>query len=163
MLRLCRFSEKVGLIGTAVFLCFCLFAAAIVIDFTNQFFVEYRSIATAIRLVLLVFVALGSITGLSLLKQHIDYWQRGYRVRWLNENHWAYEERGSEQKIVPYIRKITWEGYPASCTIRITDDAFPEWPADRRNEIVKRIAICHGSEQGGKIEVIQSLKEDENQ
>jgi len=164
MLRLLRFSEKIGFVGTAVLLCAFLLIAAIVIDFAFHFFAAYNSMATATVLsVLLICLAVyGGLICVWFLKCHFDDWRRGYRVRWLSGVRWVYEERGSEQRIVPYLREVNGRGYPEPCTIRITDDDFPEWAVDRKNEIVERIAICHGIDQGGKIEVSQTPKQHQN-
>ena len=156
MLRLARYSEKAGFVGTAVILFIWLFSAAIAIDSTNHFFASYSPIAaTVIFALLVIFAALGGLIGFWLLVGHVDYWVRGYRVRWLTGDHWAYVERGSDQRIVPYMREVTGNGYPLPCTIRISDDDFPEWAVGRREEIVKRITICHGINQGGRIKVSQ--------
>jgi len=164
MRKLLRFCQKFGLIGTFVLLCVCVLAAANVIDFTIYFVAGYGPVASPIATVVLPFalVGYGGLICVWFLKYHFDNWLRGYRVRYLSGNHWVYEECGSEQRIVPYQREANGRGYPEACIIRISEDDFPEWAVDRQNEIVKRITICHGIEQGGKIEVFRTQKHHQN-
>jgi hypothetical protein len=158
MNTLFKLSEKVGLMSTAigaiVWLACGTYATLAVINALWQF----PRIAFVIAMAFIVVTGIGGLVGYWLVADRIDFWRLGYQVKWIRANDWVYEERSvaSEERILPYIREVRGQGYPAPCAIRILsqedwESEAPFWAQGRRNEIVGRIANCHGANNGGEI------------
>jgi hypothetical protein len=104
-------------------------------------------------------MGIGGLVGFGIVADLVDYWRRGYRLRWLSGNEWVYEERrakGSAQSL-PFSRVNLGDGYPAACEVSILSEACwereaPEWAQRRRAEIIKRIAQLSGANDGGHVE-----------
>lgn len=100
------------------------------------------------------------LVGFWLVAAHIDDRRRGYRVRWIAEERWAYEERvvasvgGAALTYRCEVRDLA--GYPQPCTIHAPSEAeweagTPAWAHGRRAEILQRIRDRHGADRGGDV------------
>jgi hypothetical protein len=158
MKRLFRLSQKVGLLPTVIGAIICLavgtYATLAVVDILWQF----PRIALVVVMSLIIVTGMGGLVMYWLVTDQIEFWQRGYQVKWIDANDWVYEERSaaSEERILPYVREVRGQGYPAPCTVRILgpedwETEAPLWARGRRREIVERIIDCHGANIGGEI------------
>lgn len=110
-----------------------------------------------------VIVGLGGLVSFWLISDHIEFFRRGFRMRWVKEGQWLYEERAStgEARLLPCERVTTGDGYPAPCEVRITsasawNSRMPSWARNRRQEILQRIALCFGAEHGGAVRFVDT-------
>jgi hypothetical protein len=106
-------------------------------------------------------VGIGGLVSFWLVADHVDYLRRGYRMRWVAGDQWLYDERTShdEERLLPCVRSILREGYPAPCAVRIPsaaswDSEAPPWAKGRRAEIAQRIAHCFGGDNSGFIHFV---------
>ena len=60
---------------------------------------QYPGLARVFLIVVAIVVAIGGLIGFWILSSHIDFWRRGYRVKWLTGNRWAYEERRTDGSV----------------------------------------------------------------
>jgi hypothetical protein len=104
-------------------------------------------------------VAIGGLVCFWILSMHIDFWIRGYQIRWLKGNEWVYEERRPRGPIerLPFSRIKLGDGDPAPCEVHIADEErwerqAPEWAKGRRAEILRRIAELSGANSGGRVQ-----------
>jgi hypothetical protein len=110
-----------------------------------------------------VIIGLGGLVSFWLISEHIAFLKRGFRVRWVKAGHWLYEERAStgEARLLPCERVTTGDGYPAPCEVRMTsasawNSRMPSWAWNRRQEILRRIALCFGAERGGAVSFVDA-------
>ena len=96
-------------------------------------------------------VGLGAVIGVWLIAEHMRFRRRGFRVRWVEDSRWLYEERAQSGKsrFLPCTRIIVGEGYPAPCIVHILSETdwnslTPAWARDRRQEISQRLNVCFG-------------------
>ena len=108
-----------------------------------------------------VAVGLGGLVSFWLICEHIEFLRRGFRVRWVKDEHWLYEERAptGEARLLPCERVTTGDGYPAPCDVHIAsafawNSRMPSWARNRREEILRRIALCFGAERGGAVRFV---------
>jgi hypothetical protein len=113
--------------------------------------------------VIVSIVGLGALVSLWLISDHMRFFRRGFRMRWVEANHWLYEERApvSEARLLPCERVTTGDGYPAPCEVCITSESawnlhVPPWAWNRRQEILRRIALCFGAEHGGSVRFVDA-------
>jgi hypothetical protein len=126
---------------------------------------RYPGVAYAFAIAVATITGVGGLVGYWLVAEHIDFRRLGYRVKWLNANAWAYEERSRapEGRLLPYIREVRGRGYPELCTIRIAsevvwDREVPAWARGRRNEILDRITNCHDPSRSGAVEFVSRAR-----
>lgn len=163
MLTLVKLSERIGLAGTIAALFVWLTAAAIQIDVIGRTFSPRSPLLAFVAAGGTVILAVsGGLVGFWLVANHVAYWRFGYRVTWLDGVRWVYEEHSAdyEKRLLPYVREITWRGYPNSCKITIPSVAdweaqTPDWAQGRRDEIAERIANCHGKDQGANVRFVE--------
>ena len=108
-------------------------------------------------------VGLGGLVSFWLIAEQIEFFKRRFRMRWVKDGHWLYEERAprGESRFLPCKRVTTGEGYPAPCEVHITSESdwtshMPSWAWNRRQEILLRIALCFGVEHGGTVRFIDT-------
>ena len=158
MNTLFKLSEKAGLVPTAigviVWLVGGIWATLAVVNGLWHF----PTLAVVLTISFMVVTSIGGLVGFWLVAERIDFWRLGYQVKPVSGNDWLYEERISraEIRILSYIRIVRGDVYRAPCTIKIlaADDwerDAPLWARGRRNEIVERIANCHGANQGVEV------------
>jgi hypothetical protein len=161
MKTLFKLSEKVGFAATVIGVLIWLVCGTITVLTVVDKLWQYPKTAFAFAIAIIVVTGAGGLVGFWLVADHLDFWRLGYRVKWLNANDWAYEERSamSEERILPYILEVRGQGYPAPCMVRISSQAdwendAPPWARGRRSVIVERIANCHGAENGGEVQIL---------
>ena len=125
---------------------------------------RYEWLAMAFLIVLGLVIAFGVLVSFWILMSHYDFRKRGYQVRWLTEDDWVYEERRTDGSTegFPFMRKIVGDGYPAPCDVYILGEIAwerqaPQWAQGRRSEILERIADLFGANQGGRVQLSDSV------
>jgi hypothetical protein len=158
MKLLFKLSEKIGLVPTVIGVIIWLAVGTWATLMAVETLWQYPRIAVVVVLAFIIATGMSGLVGYWLVTDRIEFWQRGYQVRWIDANDWVYEERSvaSEERILPYILEERGQGYPAPCTVRILnqedwESEAPLWARGRRSEIVERIADCHGANDGGEV------------
>jgi len=158
-----KLSKKAGFIPTIIGVFIWLACGYVAVPAVGDVLWQYPNVAYAFAIAIIATTGLGSIVGFWLVADHIEFWQRGYRVKRLSANDWVYEERSatSEERILQYSLEVRGQGYPAPCAVWILSQAdweneAPPWAVGRRSEIVERIAICHGSKRGGEVQILDN-------
>jgi len=160
-----RTSERVGfvptvLFATAWFLCGTVTACAVA---AASFWSQFPLLGLTVELLLFIIVGIGGLVTFWLIANHVQYWRRGYRMRWTAGHEWLYEERvsSSTARSLPCVRMIVGKGYPAPSEVRLISEASwdlaaPLWARGRRTEITRRIAECLGSNRGADIRFVDA-------
>jgi hypothetical protein len=120
---------------------------------------EYPRLAEVFVWVVATVEGICGLVAFWIIADHVDYWRRGYRVRWLTGNEYVYEERRADGSVqsLRLSREILADGYPAPCEVSIPSEArweqqAPQWAQQRRAEIVERIAQLFGADIGGRVQ-----------
>lgn len=120
-------------------------------------------LALAFSAALVGIVGLGGLVSFWLIAEQIEFLRRRFRMRWVKGGHWLYEERAprGDSRFLPCKRVTTGEGYPAPCEVHITSESdwnshMPPWACNRRQEILRRIALCFGAERGGSVRFVDT-------
>jgi hypothetical protein len=155
--RIARASERIGFLPTVI----CVLSWLVIGAFGVRLMASapWRpSLVVACMIALGALIGAGGLVGFWLIADHVDYIRIGYRVRWLRDDDYLYEERmqGGAVRSLPIVRRIVGEGYPAPSEVHLLSEASwpsdaPQWARGRRAEIADRIARCFGSEQGGEV------------
>src|SRR5579863_10615102 len=93
IMRLARGSDSVGFAPSVLCLIAWVACGAAVARAGVGALWQYPGLARVFLIVVAIVVAIGGLVGFWVLSPHIDFWRRGYRVKWLTGNEWVYEER----------------------------------------------------------------------
>ena len=151
MLQLSKYSDTIGALGTLACVAIWLAMWALALDEMGRASDQYPVIVTVAYMISIMIAGYGGLVGFWLLAAHGSYLRLGHRVRWCHGNHWAYEERGSG--LLHYVREIQGAGYPVPCTIHLSNEDLPKWAQGRREELLNRIAVLHGSDRSPKVKI----------
>jgi hypothetical protein len=84
----------------------------------------------------MLIVGLGGLVSSWLISEHIEFFTRGFRMQWVKEGHWLYEERAptGEARLLPCERVTTGDGGQ-----RIPVPFSPQYPP----ELLARLPARH--------------------
>jgi hypothetical protein len=106
---------------------------------------------------------LGGLLGFWYSASSIEFFVRGYQVRFQERIGWCYEERTSTGAIrrLPFGYKALADKYRPPCEVYLPsqqrwNDATPAWAHGRRREITENIKKDLGADFGRSVEVIDS-------
>jgi hypothetical protein len=159
-----KYSRQIGLIPTIGCVLLWLGGGARVALLAGQAVAGWiPDLAVVVSGAIIMIVGLGVLVSLWLIDDHLRFFRRGFRMRWVKEGHWLYEERApaGEPRFLPCERVTTGDGYPAPCEVSITSEITwnshaPSWAWNRRQEILRRIALCFGAEHGGAVRFVDA-------
>ena len=159
-----RESHKIGLIPSVLCALAWLACGDLVVRYGVAALWRYEWLAWAFLIGMCLVVSLGGLVSYWILMSHYDFRRRGYQVRWLTGDDWLYEERRADgsTECFPFTRRIVGDGYPTPCNVFIlSENAWkqqaPQWAQGRRTEILKRIADLFGANQGGRVQLSDSV------
>jgi hypothetical protein len=151
-------SRRMGLVPTIGCALLWLSAGAVVTALTANALATRPVLAQIVSFAIAAVVAFGGLVSYWLICGQVEFRRRGFRVRWVSEEDWLYEERAptGQSRFLPLQRVITGDAYPAPCDVRIAGETawssqVPSWAWNRREEILRRIALCFGAERGGAV------------
>jgi hypothetical protein len=105
--------------------------------------------------------AAGGIVTFSFIFESIEFFVRGYRIKWSDRTRCSYDERTADGSIVslPIVYKPLAEGYRPPCEVRIPSEVrwneeTPSWARGRRAEIIEHIRKSLGAEFGRRVQVV---------
>ena len=103
--------------------------------------------------------AAGGLVGAWVVLQEVEFWHSGYRIRWIGDTTWLYEEKGPDRALrsIPFRREFLDQNYPAACRIFLPGESewsarTPAWAQERRAEILDRIRERCGARAGGVVQ-----------
>jgi hypothetical protein len=154
--QLWSFSARIGLGPTIACAALWLGVGGSLALRVGQVLASIPTLALTVSLGMSVIVSLGALVSYWLICDHVTCRKRGFRMRWVRDHHWLYEEIGpaGESRFLPCERVMIASGYPAPCVVRIASEGawstqMPAWAWCRREEILQRITVCFGADQGG--------------
>ena len=158
MSSLYRLSQRLGIVATVLGVFVWILLGAAVARGGVAVLWQYPRLGYVLVLIVAGVVGVGGLFGFWFVAELIDYWRRGYRVRWLTENEYVYEEVAEAgARSFPISREVLASGYPAPCRVRMPTEAswaseVPAWARGRRGQIATRIAECFGADRGANVQ-----------
>lgn len=106
--RIWKASERIGFLLTIVCVIAWLLCGAIGVRAAGAALTRFPMLAQIVIVSIATMVGTGSFVSFWLVASHVDYLRRGYRMRWVAEDQWLYEERASDDaaRLLPCVRLI---------------------------------------------------------